>query len=446
MPGSAATSPNGKWRPSKRSHGQRPPTPSIRLHDEAGCHNDPASAVPANRPMMSTISNTFADYNIDLEEEEENEESAATNSSADDDEEAYVIQVKPLPKIRLDLCPAPREEDEYRDPNRHRKKKSRRRSSSGRSSTNESSPDKSKKEKGGSISDTETTPVLNSSLTTTATTDKADNDGGGLDAKTATTEILPSRQNGQHTPRSPADETEHAENDVAVENTMVDADGFPVMADVREERNNNESSTKKAASQKLAPMFASSPSPALAIHQGTVSHSSRIIDSAGDTGSRSLPNSNAAVAPSVDYKNAKEEEQPNAQPRPDSTADTASITPKTHHRKNRKPHKPKARQITPPRRMEDKQVGCSPRRSEYKANKKADEEQRKIEDEEDVSSPIFDWLLMICGDVSSFVTEGCMGSPEQNGIDHQLNAKTGKQNEERVQMGGGRYDLDRFKW
>ena len=446
MPGSAATSPNGKWRPSKRSHGQRPPTPSIRLHDEAGCHNDPASAVPANRPMMSTISNTFADYNIDLEEEEN--ESTGTNSSAED-EEAYVIQVKPLPKIRLDLCPAPREEDEYRDPNRHRKKKSRRRSSSGRSRTDNFSPSKSMHEKGWSPSDTETAPVLNSSFSSTTVTDKAGNDDGDLDANRATTEFLLGTQIEQESPRSSVDKkAQHEEIGVAVDNTMVDADGFPVGA-ILDEQDSNESNTKKNVPPVMAPMFAPSPPLTLAIHQGTLSHQ----PGTGDAGSRSFPNSNAAVAPSVDYKNAKEEEEqkPNAQPRPDSIADSSSITPKTHHRKNRQTNNPKTRQTTPPRRMKDEQDGHSPKRSECKANKKEDEEQRNIGDEEDVSSQIFDWLLMICGDVSSFVSEGCMGSPKQNGIGHQLNAKTGKQNEERVEMqgimnGGGQYDLDHFKW
>ena len=306
---------------------------------------------------------------------------------------------------------------------------------------------------GGSSSETKMTPVLNSnfSLTASAVTDKVGNDGGGLGANRATEKMLPSRQNEQEPPRSSVDEkAQHGEKDPAVDNTMVDADGFPVGA-ILDEHDSNESNTKKDVSPNVGPMFAPSPSPELAIHQGTISHTSGMVDSAGDAGSASLPNSNAAVAPSVDYKNAKEEEEPNPQPRPDSIADTSSITPKTHHRKNRKPHELKARQTTPPRRMEDEQDGRSPQRSECKAKKKADEEQRNIEEEEDVSSPIFDWLLMICGDVSSFVSEGCMGSPKQNGIDHQLNAKTGKQNEERVEMqgnmnGGGQYDLDHFKW
>ena len=113
MAASRTTSPNGKWR--RSSHQQRPPTPSVRLQEEAGCHNDLASAVPAGRPMMSTISNTFADYSIDDEEEEESssvEEEDDAGDGEGDDGDAYVIQVRPLPKIRLDLCPAPREEDE----------------------------------------------------------------------------------------------------------------------------------------------------------------------------------------------------------------------------------------------------------------------------------------------------------------------------------------------
>ena len=211
---------------------------------------------------------------------------------------------------------------------------------------------------------------------------------------------------------------------------MVDADGFPLGA-ILDEQDSNESNAKKNVSPEVAPMFAPSPSPALAIHQGTVSHQF----GTGDVGSRSLPNPNAAVAPSVDY----------------SIADASSITPKTHHRKNRQTHYPKARKTTPPRRMEDEQDGRSPQRLEYKANKKADEEQRKIEDEEDVSSPMFDWLLMICVDVSSFVTEGCMGSPKQNGID-QRKVETSKENEGKDEFhhvernDGGQYDLDHFRW
>ena len=364
-------SPNGKWRPSKRSHIQRPPTPSIRLHDETGCHNDPASALPANRPMMSTISNTFADYNIDLEEEEE---STVTNSSTEHEEgdgEAYVIQVKPLPKIRLDLCPAPREEDEYRDQNRHRKKKSRR-----RSSANKSSPtNKSKEGKGEGLSDTETTVALDSSFASTTVTDKAGNDGDGLDATKATEELSLQRQNEQHSPRPLAEKkTEHAQKFVPVDSTMVDADGFPVVVGLRDEQDNNESSTKKDESSKLAPMVAPSPLPALALHQGTASHPSGVGSSAGYAGSGS-------VAPSVQRANTKEEEA-NARfekvrtpPSPNSITDTASITPKIHHRKNRQNHHLEARQTSPLSRKEARQDDRSRRRrSKSKCDKEAGED------------------------------------------------------------------------
>ena len=85
MAASRTTSPNGKWR--RPSHRQRPPTPSVRLQEEAGCHNDLASAVPAGRPMMSTISNTFADYNIDDEEEEESSSVEGEDDGADGGDE-----------------------------------------------------------------------------------------------------------------------------------------------------------------------------------------------------------------------------------------------------------------------------------------------------------------------------------------------------------------------
>ena len=460
----AAASPNGRWRPSKRSHGQRPPTPSIRLHDEAGCHNDPASAVPAHRPMVSTISNTFADYNIDLEEEEDDdeEESTAANSSAED-EEGYVIQVKPLPKIRLDLCPSPREEDEDREQNRHRKKKSRRRSSNGRSSTDKSSPSKSKERKGGGASDVGTPPEQNSSVTsTTVTTDKTGNNGHGADATGASAVLFLRRQNDQEEPPRPSEDnnTEHAKKDVAVDNAMVDADGFPLVANVLQEHDRNESSTMKDVSSELAPMFAPSPSPALAIHQGTISHPSGIAGS--------LPNSNAAVAPSVEYKDTKEQEtnarleKGRTRPIPDSIADAVVSTSPRRRSPGENASKKKSRltklgetQTRTPntcgteQNRQDKRSRY--RRSESKNEKDADEDDRNTEDEEDLTSPIFDWLLMVCGDVSSFLSESCMDSPKKNGTDRQK-AKRGKQNEERDGMqqssvnGRGQYDLDHFKW
>ena len=90
-------------------------------------------------------------------------------------------------------------------------------------------------------------------------------------------------------------------------------------------------------------------------------------------------------------------------------------------------------------------------RSESEYDKETDENEKSNEDEGDFSSPIFDWLLMICGDVSSFVTESCMEARTQNETD-QRKGKEGKVSGGRAEVhhvgrtDGGQYDLDHFKW
>eukprot|EP00562_Extubocellulus_spinifer_P022221 CAMPEP_0178622782 /NCGR_PEP_ID=MMETSP0698-20121128/6504_1 /TAXON_ID=265572 /ORGANISM="Extubocellulus spinifer, Strain CCMP396" /LENGTH=674 /DNA_ID=CAMNT_0020261853 /DNA_START=128 /DNA_END=2149 /DNA_ORIENTATION=- len=103
----------------KKRGEDRPSTPSMRVYDEAGCSSAAVVASRPTRPMTSTLTDKFAELDEDEEEE---------YSDGDDDDEGEkrqqrgqrqqgeqtTIQVRPLPKIRLDLMPSPREEDEYR--------------------------------------------------------------------------------------------------------------------------------------------------------------------------------------------------------------------------------------------------------------------------------------------------------------------------------------------
>jgi len=340
--------------------------------------------------MMSTISNTFADCNIDEEEKEGADDSHSTEE--EDGGEGYVIQVKPLPKIRLDLCPAPREEDEYRD-----RKRSRRKSSGGR----KSSPRKSKDETRRGAAIAERTSGLDSSFTSIPVTDKASN-GGGLDATKATVELLARTQNDEHPlltrKESKKETTDKGEVD---RHTFInaDADGFPILEalDATDDRTGNEIKNQAPIE---APIFAPSPSPALPIYPGMV-----------------LPTKDKEPRSSINTKMSLE-----------STTEA---------------------------RQDDRRR----QQTEGSAEKEEDDEKRSttcsIEDwswHNTGTNPIFDWLLMFCSDVSSFVSEGlgtsgavCSG-PKHNSSE-QSQAKTPRQmalqrdkKTERV------YTLDNFRW
>ena len=457
MAASRTTSPNGKWR--RPSHRQRPATPSVRLQEEAGCHNDLASAVPAGRPMMSTISNTFADYNIDDEEEEEESSSAEGAEGGDDDGDEYVVQVRPLPKIRLDLCPAPREEDEYRDQNR---KSSRRRRSSSRdtsSSPSKASPNKSKegqKDSGASVDLTSST--LNSTFTSTASTDK-DGNNELLDIAKDAAGLLPQRQN-EH-PQQVSTIGKAQETSQGAVRTNVDADGFPIIPSF------GESSHEKEESPLAAPLFAPNPSPALAIHHEKSSTKSH--------GSSRLPVSNGAVAPSDanekrKHTDAREEDESQASPTtvadidPDSSPHRPSTGSKHLRRNKDRSIRDKDQRTSPARSTEGRQEDDR-RRRRRKGARRIEDEERSIDDcndhgdntheievdEKEGPSLIFDWLLTICGDLSSFVSEGVLGidgensQPKKQG-GNELRSHDEDQAKTRRSKTGGKYDLDHFRW
>jgi hypothetical protein len=404
------TSPNGKWRPSKRSHGQRPPTPSIRLQDESGCHNDSASAVPANRPMMSTISNTFADGNIDEEEKEGADDSHSTEE--EDGGEGYVIQVKPLPKIRLDLCPAPREEDEYR--------RSRRKSSGGR----KSSPRKSKDETRKGVAIAERTSGLDSSFTSIPVTDKASN-GGGLDATKATVELLARTQNDEHPLLQRKESKKETTNKgEVVRHTFInaDADGFPIFEtlDDTEDRTGNEIKNQ------------------------------------------------APIESSLECEHAKEQHQKKrSQPSPDNIKDAKPVSPHQTLSKNKTsqttglPTKGKGLRMSPASTVEARQDGRRRQQTEGSAEKEEDDEKRSTSVEDwscnnTGTSPIFDWLLMFCSDVSSFVSEGlgtsgAVSSGPKHNSSEQSQAKSPRHNESQMALKRDKktervYTLDNFRW
>ena len=455
MAASRTTSPNGKWR--RSSHQQRPPTPSVRLQEEAGCHNDLASAVPAGRPMMSTISNTFADYNIDDEEEEESSSVEGENGdgdNGDDGRDAYVIQVRPLPKIRLDLCPAPREEDEYRDQNRKssRRRRSSRDTSSSPSKTSPSKSKESQKDSGASVDLTSST--LNSSFTSTTSADEAGkNISHVLDAIKAAAE--------QHQHASAVSKTqETSQGDVR---TNVDADGFPVITSFGESSHENVNEEPPLA----APVFAPSPSPALAIHHdksGTESHDSSL-----------LSDSKSAVAPSGANENrkhtdAREEDESQASPtavadiEPASSPHRPSTGGKYLHRVKDRPSKDEHQRTSPASSTEGRQEDDR-RRRRRKGTRRRKDEERSVDDsndhdddiheadvdEKEGPSIIFDWLLMICGDVSSFVSEGMLGIDGDNSRPSKQGGNELRSHEDpaktrRSRKKGGMYDLDHFKW
>ena len=461
MAASRTTSPNGKWR--RPSHRQRPPTPSVRLQEEAGCHNDLASAVPAGRPMMSTISNTFADYNIDDEEEEEESSSIEGEDDGadggDDNGDEYVVQVRPLPKIRLDLCPVPREEDEYRDQNR---KSSRRRRSSRDTSRSPSraSPNKSEegqKDSGASVDLTSST--LSSSFTSTASTDMDDNkELRVLDTAMDAAGLSPRRQTEQPQHASMVDKAQEPSQGAVRIN--VDADGFPVIPSESSHEN------EKEESPLAAPLFAPSPSPALAIHHDK--------SSTAFHGSSCLPDSNGAAAPSGanekrKHTDAREEEESQASPTTVADIDPASSPHRpsvggTHLYRNKdRSSRDKVQRTSPSSSTEGRQDDRRCRRRKV-ARRKEDEErsidgcndhddtihEAKVDEKEDPSF-IFDWLLTICGDVTSFVSEGMLGidgeKQKQGGNDGNVRshdetpAKTRQSRKK-----GGQYDLDHFRW
>ena len=456
MAASRTTSPNGKWR--RPSHRQRPPTPSVRLQEEAGCHNDLASAVPAGRPMMSTISNTFADYNIDDEEEEEESSSIEGEDDGadggDDNGDEYVVQVRPLPKIRLDLCPAPREEDEYRDQNR--KSSRRRRSSRDTSSPSRASPNKSKegqKDSGASVDLTSST--LNSSFSSTASTDK-DGNNELLVLDTAKAGMLPQRQNEQ--PQHASTGGEAQETSQGAVRTIVDADGFPVIPSESSFEN------EKEESPLTAPLFAPNPSPALAIHHDK--------SSSDFHGSSRLPDSNGAVAPSGanekrKHTDAREEDESQAsQASPTTVADIVPVSsphrPSTNgkqsHRIKDRSNRDKGQRTSPASSTEGMQEDDR-RRRRRKGTRRKEGEERSIDDsndhgdnigkveidEKEGPSFIFDWLLMICGDVTSFVSEGMLGIDGENSRPQKHDEDPAKTRRSKTKKGGD-YNLDHFKW
>jgi len=444
--------------------------------------------------MMSTISNTFSDYNIDEEEEESSAEGA--NDTGDGDGDAYVVQVKPLPKIRLDLCPAPREEDEYRDQNR----KSRRRSSGGGSGVKrrssgtstgspiKPSPNKSAREhlvgqRGSSVS-ADLSSALNSSFTSTAVTDKAGNNER-LDATKATVELLLRRQNEQpHL--STAGKNQETSQGIVL--TSVDADGFPALTSVGD--NTGEVVTNKRNEEApKAPVFAPSPSPALAIHQGRSNAASHQTGSSATfSGSSHLAESNIAVSPSVaNEKRNHNCEEDNGQPSPTNIADTAPassphrlLSNSKHSRRAKdRPSKDEvssefSERRSPASSTEGRQDDRRRQRRKGARIRDEDEDEERSKDDcsgqNDINevevdgkegpSLIFDWLLMICGDVSSFVSEGIIGGenspPKQTGNDQrhaQLSSSKSRGHDEdppktrrNSTKRGGKYDLDHFKW
>ena len=459
MAAGRTTSPNGKWR--RPSHRQRPATPSVRLQEEAGCHNDLASAVPAGRPMMSTISNTFADYNIDDEEEEESSSIEGGDDGADggdDDGDEYVVQVRTLPKIRLDLCPAPREEDEYRDQNRTSSRR-RRSSRDTSSSPSKASPNKSKegqKDSGASVDLTSST--LNSTFTSTASTDM-DGNNESLDTAKDAAGLLPRRQTEQPQHASTVDKAQ--ETSQGAVRTNVDADGFPIIPSF------GESSHEKEESPLAAPLFAPNPSPALAIHHEKSSTKSH--------GSSRLPVSNGAVAPpdaneKRKHTDAREEDESQTSPTTVADIDPASSphrpsTGSKHLRRNKdRSIRDKDQRTSPARITEGRQEDDRRRRRRKGARRKEDEERsiddcndhgdntHEIEvDEKEGPSLIFDWLLTICGDLSSFVSEGMLGidgensQPQKQG-GNELRSHDEDQAKTRRSKTGGKYDLDHFRW
>ena len=463
---SQTMSPNGKWRrPSQR---QRPPTPSVRLQEEAGCHNDLASAVPAGRPMMSTISNTFADYSIDDEEEEESssvEEEDDAGDGEGDDGDAYVIQVRPLPKIRLDLCPAPREEDEYRDQNRKssRRRRSSRDTSSSPSKTSPSKSKESQKDSGASVDLTSST--LNSSLASTISTDK-DGNNESLDTTKDAAGLLPRRQNEQPQHASMVGKVQETSQGAAL--TDVDADGFPVITSFGESSNEHVVNTRKEELPKDAQvLFAPSPSPALAIYHDKSSTELH--------GSERLSDSNWLVAPSSanekrKHTDAREEDESQASPtavadiEPASSPHRPSTGGKYLHRVKDRPSKDEHQRTSPASSTEGRQEDDR-RRRRRKGTRRRKDEERSVDDsndhdddiheadvdEKEGPSIIFDWLLMICGDVSSFVSEGMLGIDGDNSRPSKQGGNELRSHEDpaktrRSRKKGGMYDLDHFKW
>lgn len=98
LPSPSQLSPRRQQQQQRSSQKQeRPSTPSLRTIDSKTVGGRPAKAPP--QPILDKNDGNFADF-----------------SSFDDiPRNPVTVEVKPLPKIRLDLCPVPREEDEEED-------------------------------------------------------------------------------------------------------------------------------------------------------------------------------------------------------------------------------------------------------------------------------------------------------------------------------------------
>jgi hypothetical protein len=73
----------------------------------------------AERPVASNLTHVIPEANpskrLLVRTQMRDENATANGNDIDDNDEPRLIQVKPLPKIRLSLMPSPREEDEYND-------------------------------------------------------------------------------------------------------------------------------------------------------------------------------------------------------------------------------------------------------------------------------------------------------------------------------------------
>jgi hypothetical protein len=189
-----------------------------------------------------------------------------------------------------------------------------------------------------------------------------------------------------------------------------------------------------------------------------------------------LPDSNGAVAPSGanekrKHTDAREEDESQASPTAVADIDPASSPhrPPTGgkylHRTKDQASRDEHQRASPTSSTEGRQEDDRRRRRRKNARRKEDEERsvddsndhddniHEVEvDEKEGPSLIFDWLLMICGDVSSFVSEGMLGTDGENSRPQKQGGNDLRSRDEdpaktrRSRKKGGKYDLDHFKW